>query len=552
LPTLSPSRCWNVACRLLLLSTSLVPAASFAQHEAHDAPAGRIPAEILNRPLPLRKGIGVIHDAVTTSSPEAQSYYDQGLAYLHSYVWIEAARSFHQALRLDSSLAMAYIGLSDSYIGLQDPAGANEALAKAQSLAARMTGAERQRIQIRAAQLAYLASPQNTQAYFAYRKALNDALAEHPDDPWLWILLGFASEGPATGHGQNGGVESIAYYQTALSLSPDNFAAHHYLTHSFETIGRTKEALEHAEVYVRLAPEIPHAHHMHGHDLRRAGRTEEALAEFAKTGELEDAYYRSENIPAELDWHHAHNLSLLAMCNQSLGKMQAAELLYKAAFALPAFVDLGEYNYREWPAFLLSRGRAQEALDAANAMIKKSTSTLGRFAGHAFLGRAQLALGHNEDARSELSLAEREMERLPVAALASFPDAAMLNGELLLLERKLPQARATLKQVEQQVRAQPGPDAWNGALFELESIARAARNANDWELAGYTAQQMLDHDSSYAGSHFAAALVAEHADDTAAAAREFAAAAKLWSTADPALPELARIRQAAAPASSSR
>jgi tetratricopeptide (TPR) repeat protein len=431
---------------------------------------------------------------------------------------------------------------------LQDPAGANAALAKAQALAANVTDAERQRIQIRAAQLAYLASPQNTQAYFAYRKSLNDALAVHPDDPWLWILLGFASEGPATAHGQNGGVESIAYYQMALSLSPDNFAAHHYLTHSFETIGRTKEALEHAEIYVRLAPAIPHAHHMHGHDLRRAGRTEEALAEFTKTNELEEAYYRSENISAELDWHHPHNLSLLAMCNQSLGKMQAAEQLYKMAFALPAPVDLAEYNRREYPAFLLSRKRPQEALDAASTMIEKSTSTLGRFAGHALAGRSQLALGHVEDARAELSLAEREMEHLPVAALASFPDAAMLHGEILLREQKSPQARTTLKQVEQQVRAQPGPDAWNGALFELESIAAAARDANDWELAAFTAEQMLEHDPSYAGSHFAAALAAEHASDTTAAAREFAAAAKRWSGADPALPELTRVRQAAAPA----
>jgi tetratricopeptide (TPR) repeat protein len=532
--------------RTLALAVLLLPCTALAQHEGHDAPAGHVPPEILNRPLPLRKGIGTLHDPVTTSSQQAQSYYDQGLAYLHSYIWIEAARSFHQALRLDPSLAMAYIGLSDAYVGLQDLAAANAAFAKAQALAPNVTESERHRIQIRAVQLAYLGNSQNTQAYFAYRKALNDALVAQPEDPWLWILLGFASEGVPTAHGQNGGVESIAYYQTALALSPDNFAAHHYLIHSYETIGHTKEALAHAEIYVRLAPEIPHAHHMRGHDLRRAGRTEEALAEFTRAGALEGAYYRSENISPELDWHHAHNLSLQAMCSQSLGKMQAAEQLYKTAFSLPAYVDLAEYNYREWPAFLLSRGRAQEALEAANVMIEKSTSTLGRFAGHALAGRAQLNLSHIEDARAELSLAEREMEKLPVAALNSFPDAAMLHGEVLLREQKRDRARTALKQVEQLVRAQPGPDSWNGALFELESIARAARDANDWDLADYTAQQMLQHDPSYAGSHFAAALVAEHANDSATAGREFAAAAKLWSTADPSLPELTRIRQSSA------
>src|SRR5262249_25105512 len=175
-----------------------------------------------------------------------------------------------------------------------------------------------------------------------------------------------------------------------------------------------------------------------------------------------------------------------------------------------------------------------------NAMVESSTSTLGRFAGHALAGRALLRLDRVEEAKAQLSLAEREMGHLPVAALSSFPDAAMLHGGILLREQKLPQARAALKQVEQQVRAQPGPDAWNGALFELESIARAAREGNDWELAAFTAQQMLEHDPSYAGSHFAAALAAEHANDASTAAKEFAAAAKLWAGADAALPELAQ------------
>src|SRR5436190_23513246 len=58
-----------------------------------------VPAELLVRPINLRTGIGHAHDPVEGISPEAQTYYDQGLSYLHNYVWIEAARSFNQALR---------------------------------------------------------------------------------------------------------------------------------------------------------------------------------------------------------------------------------------------------------------------------------------------------------------------------------------------------------------------------------------------------------------------------------------------------------------------
>ena len=64
----------------------------------------------------MRAGIGSAHDPVATASPQAQAFYDQGLAYLHSYVWLEAARSFNQALRLDPKLALAHAGLPIAYV----------------------------------------------------------------------------------------------------------------------------------------------------------------------------------------------------------------------------------------------------------------------------------------------------------------------------------------------------------------------------------------------------------------------------------------------------
>jgi len=50
--------------------------------------------DVAKRAIPLRTGIGSAHDTVATTSKQAQAFYDQGLACLHSYVWLEAARSF--------------------------------------------------------------------------------------------------------------------------------------------------------------------------------------------------------------------------------------------------------------------------------------------------------------------------------------------------------------------------------------------------------------------------------------------------------------------------
>ena len=92
------------------------------------------------------------------------------------------------------------------------------------------------------------------------------------------------------------------------------------------------------------------------------------------------------------------------------------------------------------------------------------------------------------------------------------------------------------------VRALPGPDEWTQALFTLESIARTAREVGDWDFAGRVARQMLEHDPSYAGSHYAAALAARHAGDAVRARNEFALAEKSWNEADADLPELQDIR----------
>src|SRR5207244_352376 len=91
-------------------------------------------------------------------------------------------------------------------------------------------------------------------------------------------------------------------------------------------------------------------------------------------------------------------------------------------------------------------------------------------------------------------------------------------------------------------RAAAGPDAWAQALFALEAIARAAREVGDWEFAAWAAEQMLEHDPKYAGTHYVLALVAEHRGNAHAAQAEFALSREYWSRADPDLPELRDIQ----------
>ena len=535
------------------LAAALLPRAH-AQEDPHAACAGSIgwvPREVLERPVPVRSGIGVAHDPVTTSVPEAQAFYDQGVAYLHSYVWIEAARSFHEALRRDPKVALAWIGLSRVFTGLEDAPAARDALEKARSLAEGVSPREKRRIELRAVHLDALDALGDPAKHLAYKKALDAALAADMGDVELWMLRGNAEEASAAGRGQRGGAASVAFYERALAVSPGHFGAHHYLIHSNETIGSVQEALRHGEVYVKAAPAIPHAHHMWAHDLRRVGRTQDAIAQFRKADELEQAYYAAERIAPDLDWHHKHNLDLLSTSYQHQGQMKEAERLMRVAYALTAPLEYMDYQKKEWPGFLLARGRVEEAEAAGREFIRSKWGAT-RVAGHVVLGQAQLARGRVEEAREQLALADKEAESIPSGPRALSPDVApyvdRLRGEVYLRSGRAEDRRALLKEVQARIRAVPGPDAWMQALFILESIANSARQAGDWDLVDYTARQMQDHDPSYAGAHFLLALVADHRGDAAAARASFAEAEKLWQHADPDLPELGRVRSRVAEA----
>ena len=544
------------SCLLALSPAAVAASADDDPHAACAAPAGWVPRAMLSRPVPLREGTGNSREEVTSASPQARAFYIQGLNYLHGYVWIEAARSFHQALRLDPELAMAYVGLSRVYSGLEAPDDAREALGQALSRAARVTPRERRRIELRAVQLDALADLADGARHLAYKRAIDDALAADMNDVELWLLRGNAEEPTAAGRGQRGGAASIAFYDRALRLQPDSGAAHHYLTHSYETIGQIPDALEHGEVYARIAPSIPHSHHMWGHDLRRVGRIDDAIAAFLRTYALEKAYYAAEGISPEMDWHHVHNLDLLATAYQYKGQMRLAEERLREMAALPPVTDYLEFNQKTLASFLLDRGRNADGLAAARTLAT-GRSAAARAAGRALEGHALLALGRHDEALAALTQAQRELDTVPTLAAgltvtrrAVEPWVDTLRGEILLRDGKAAEGGALLKDVQRRLRAIPGPDAWIQALFRLEGIARAAREAGNWELAAYTADQMIEHDTSYAGSHAAEAAVAQHAGDAARAERETEAARRAWAEADPDVRTLAA--PAGAPSTSGR
>jgi tetratricopeptide (TPR) repeat protein len=515
---------------------SITMPAAQAPHARHSSLTA-IPLELLQRPATIRDGIGVAREPVTTASAAAQRFYEQGLAHLHSFEWIEASRSFHAAERLDSQLAMAHLGLSYAFAELGSSEGARKASQAARNLAAKASRREQLRIALRLQELEVLAGQADGAAY---RASIDAALSQFPDDVELLLQRGKAEDAEGANTASHDSA-SVRYYERAIAIAPDQFAAHHYLIHSFENAGRIDAALQHAEAYARMAPAVPHAHHMLGHGLRRAGRTKEAIAEFRKAETLAAAHYKAEKIPAEYDWHHHHNSSLLAASYRYLGQMRAARELLQRAFASPAPLLTEEVGKREWPAFLLARGAVKDAVAAARQLVLH-TSPLVRAAGHMAAAHALMAGSQMRPAAVDTDAALKELRSAGPEAGALAADLRLLQGEFFLRGAERVKGRAMIREAIAELRSQIGPDPWTQTLFVLEAAARAARESGDWALALELANEMRRHDAGYAGTHYALALATDGRGDRADAARLYGQAVQAWSEADPDLPELKHAR----------
>ena len=68
--------------------------------------------EINERGAPLFDNLGSHQHAISTKSPEAQRYFNQGLILTYGFNHGEAIRSFKEAIRLDANCAMCHWGVA--------------------------------------------------------------------------------------------------------------------------------------------------------------------------------------------------------------------------------------------------------------------------------------------------------------------------------------------------------------------------------------------------------------------------------------------------------
>ena len=142
-----------------------------------------------SKPPALMPGMGHHHHAISTKSPEAQRFFDQGLTLVFAFNHEEAARAFRLASELDPQSAMTYwdmalaLGPCINLIDV-DPAhekAASEAIQKALSLAPAATERERDYIQALANRYSSDLKVDLRKLDMEYANAMRELYERYPD-----------------------------------------------------------------------------------------------------------------------------------------------------------------------------------------------------------------------------------------------------------------------------------------------------------------------------------------------------------------------------------
>lgn len=266
---------------------------------------GGVPAVAVDegRIAPLLEGMGSHHHPVTTSVPEAQRYFDQGLVLSFGFNHAEAARSFRQAQAIDPSCAMCWWGealvLGPNINAGMDAADNPRAFAASRVALSLADGAsEREQAYIRA--LASRYGPESPDDRGPLDRAYADAMGEvsrrFPDDPDAAALYAEALMDTSPwdywnpdGSPKPVAEEVIATLEGVLAKHPDHPLANHLYIHAVEKV-HPERGLAAADRLGGLVPGAGHLVHMPGHIYIRIGRYADAVRANEQAIAADDAY----------------------------------------------------------------------------------------------------------------------------------------------------------------------------------------------------------------------------------------------------------------------
>jgi tetratricopeptide (TPR) repeat protein len=312
--------------------------------------------------VPLYYDIGVIHREITTSSPDAQLWFDRGLAMAYGFNHEEAIACFERAAEADPDCAMCYWGkayaLGPNYNNVEMTEEASQAAYEAVTKAAEKVGTaidtEKALIGALQARYAWPAPEDRAELESAYAEAMRKVLQAHPGDgdiaalaaeavmmlrPWkLWSPEGQpAPETP----------EIRSIIEAGLEHSPDNPALAHLYIHTMEAGPEVARAVPVAENLEKLTPGLGHLIHMPSHVYTWTGRYDDVIRVNQRAVEVDRAFVEHGGRENFYTLYRLHNFHFVAY-----GAMWAGRRELALSYARELVEEIPASLLAEWPDFL--------------------------------------------------------------------------------------------------------------------------------------------------------------------------------------------------------
>src|SRR6266704_686300 len=221
----------------------------------------------------------------TSCGAAVQKPFERGVALLHSFWYIEAAKAFTAVTQADPDCAIAYWGLAMSQWtqiwAPPQPAALKrgwDAVEKAKAASAKTP---RERDFIAAAEAFFKDADtidHRTRAQ-AYGRAMEQMYASYPQDREVAIFYALALQATAEPHAKTYASQrkSAEIAEKVLAAEPNHPGAAHYIIHAYDYPPVARQGLAAASRYAQFAPSVPHALHMPSHTYVLLGMWSETI-----------------------------------------------------------------------------------------------------------------------------------------------------------------------------------------------------------------------------------------------------------------------------------
>ena len=523
--------------RIILLGCLCVSGAigQLAKPDACSPPPGSVPPSL---PARLLEGQGTVNFPITTRSPEAQAFFNQGVAQLHSFWVNEAERSFLQSAQLDPEAPMPWWGIAmvaagDYRPGFQldfvnggppkpEPYPANpsgglkrsiEAARKALQLS-EMPGKATELEKLYIAAAAARRDVKSTNPNGDYVEALRQIVRRYPGEVEarsflaLQLMSGFTQPDKKP---RAGSLEAVEILRQLAKDAPEHPGVHHYIIHGWEGSDFARDAWPSCERYGALAFNIPHGLHMPGHIYAQTGRWGDAAATFSKAAENEVDWMQADSLNGNR--HHGHNVHFLAMSYSFNGEYEKAIAAARSLFQFKETPrELGEVDnfrtaWREgWRATLRTLVQHERWDDIIEGMLLPSyDKPRERAWRHWALGLARCAKSQPKPARQEYKLMENALADYRKAVKKEPPPYLLvardeLRAQIDLASGKLDKGLGGMQKAAAAERRLRYNEPTSYPRPILEVLGRYALKHNRIELAEKAFREALDQYPESAGA----------------------------------------------------